>query len=295
MPFAVTTDGTKLHYEVTGTGTPLLFIHEFAGEAASWEQQVRRFSRRYQCITYDARGFAPSDVPSETSSYSQALAVSDAVAVLDSAGAEQAHVVGLSMGGFCALHLALGHPDRVLSAVVGGVGYGAHPDKQSAFAAECENIASAFEELGAEGFAPRYASGPARVQLQNKDPRGWQEFHDALARHDRVGAAGTMRGVQMRRPSLYDMTEQLRACEVPILVLAGDEDEGCLEAALLLKRTLPRSGLVILPKTGHTVNLEEPDLFGDTVQRFVTDVESDSWPLRDPRSLSASTTGMADD
>lgn len=295
MPFAEASDGTKLHYEVTGTGAPMLFIHEFAGEASSWEPQVRRFSRRYACITYDARGYPPSDVPAAVSAYSQDIAVSDAIAVLDAAGAETAHVVGLSMGGFCSLHLALRHPERVRSALVGGVGYGAHPDKRAGFVAESENIAVAFEELGADGIAPRYAEGPARVQFQNKDPRGWAEFRDALARHDATGAAATMRGVQMQRPSLYDLEDRLAACDVPILVLTGDEDEGCLEAGLYLKRTLPRSGLSIIPRTGHTVNLEEPDRFGEVLQSFVTDVETGSWTRRDPRSLSSSTTGMSDD
>lgn len=295
MPLASTSDGTKIHYEVTGSGTPLLFIHEFAGAAASWEPQVRRFSRRYRVVTYDARGYPPSDVPAQVESYSQSIAVSDAVSVLDACGADAAHVVGLSMGGFCSLHLALHHPERVLSAVVAGVGYGAHPDSRAGFVAESENIAKAFEELGASGIADRYAEGPARVQFQNKDPRGWAEFRDDLARHDALGAANTMRGVQMQRPSLYDLVDELRGCDVPILIAAGDEDEGCLEAGLFLKRTLPRSGFAILPKSGHTLNLEEPDRFGSLVQDFITDVDAGRWTRRDPRSLSSSATGMGDD
>jgi pimeloyl-ACP methyl ester carboxylesterase len=218
--------------------------------------------------------------------------VADAVAVLDGLGIGGAHVVGLSMGGFTALHLALRHPDRVTSAVVAGTGYGAQPQRAESFRAECLAIAAAFEAEGAEQVARRYAVGPARVQLQNKDPRGWAEFAAALAGHSPLGAALTMRGVQAARPSLYDLRAELGRVRTPVLLLAGDEDEGCLEPALMLKRAMPSAGLAMLPRTGHTVNLEEPDLFNATADRFLAAVDRGAWRLRDPRSTSGSTTGI---
>ncbi len=101
-----------LHVEEAGSGTPILFIHEFGGNHASWEPQLRFFSRRHRCITYAARGYPPSDVPEDVARYSQAIAVADAVAVLDGLGIGKAHIVGLSMGGFATVHLGLTHPDR---------------------------------------------------------------------------------------------------------------------------------------------------------------------------------------
>jgi pimeloyl-ACP methyl ester carboxylesterase len=291
MPTITTDDGVALHAESTGSGQPLLFIHEFAGDHRSWEPQVRFFSGSYRCITYAARGYPPSDVPADPAAYSQPRAVRDAIAVLDGLSLPSAHVVGLSMGGFTALHLALGWPERVMSAVVAGAGYGAPPERQDAFRAECETIAAAFEADGAERVAQWYAIGPARVQFQNKNPRGWAEFAAALARHSSAGAALTMRGVQAGRPSLYALRGELAQVRTPVLVIAGDEDEGCLETAVMLKRTIPTSGLVILPRTGHTANLEEPDLFNATVDRFLAAVGRGAWPVRDPRSRSASTTG----
>lgn len=292
MPFATADDSVKLSYEETGAGAPLLFIHEFAGDRRSWEPQVRFFSRRYRCVTYNARGYPPSEVPADPAAYSQARAVADAVAVLDHLGIDQAHIIGLSMGGFCALHAGLRHPRRARSLVVAGCGYGAQPEKQPSFRDECETIARAFETDGAATVAGRYAVGPARVQLQNKDPRGWAEFARQLAEHSAPGSALTMRGVQRERPSLYALTDQLRRLHVPTLIVTGDEDEGCLEPDLMLKRTIPSAALVVLPRTGHTCNLEEPELFNRTVQDFLTSVESGRWGLRDPRSLAASTTGM---
>jgi pimeloyl-ACP methyl ester carboxylesterase len=292
MPRIATDDGVTLHAEETGEGEPVLFIHEFAGDHRSWEPQVRFFSAAYRCVTYAARGYPPSQVPEDPGAYSQARAVADAVAVLDGLGIARAHVVGLSMGGFTALHLALYHPDRVRTAVVAGAGYGAEPERAAAFRAESEAIAAAFETEGAAKVAERYAVGPARVQFQNKNPRGWAEFAAALAGHSSLGAALTVRGVQAARPSLYALTDELAQVRVPVLLVVGDEDEGCHQAALMLKRTIPASGLVILPRTGHTANLEEPGAFNRAVDGFLAAVARGAWRRRDPRSLSDSTTGI---
>jgi pimeloyl-ACP methyl ester carboxylesterase len=103
-----------------------------------------------------------------------------------------------------------------------------------------------------------------------------------------------MRGVQAARPSLYDLGDELRAVRTPVLVLAGDEDEGSLEPSLMLKRMIPTSGLAILPKSGHTLNLEDPGTFNETVERFITAVDSGRWPPRDPRAKPGSITGVSD-
>jgi pimeloyl-ACP methyl ester carboxylesterase len=292
MSFATADDGVRLHYEEAGEGTPILFIHEFAGDHRSWEPQVRYFSRRYRCITYAARGYAPSDVPDSLDAYTQAQAVADAVAVLDHAGIERAHIVGLSMGGFCTLHLGLRHPERALSLVVAGCGYGAQPERQEAFRSESAVVAESFREQGAAEVAKRYSLGPARVQFQNKDPRGWQEFARQLGEHDSTGAELTMLGVQARRPSLYEMTGELEQMTTPLLLITGDEDEGCLEPDLMLKRTIPSAALLVLPRTGHTCNLEDPAAFNRAVADFIATVDAGRWSLRDPRSLATSTTGM---
>jgi pimeloyl-ACP methyl ester carboxylesterase len=291
MPSAITDDGVRLYYEDTGSGTPIVFLHEFAGDHRSWEPQVSHFSRTYRCVVFAARGFPPSDVPGDVSAYSQSRAVADVLAVMDAADIDRAFMVGNSMGGFGALHLALQHAERTLGSVVAGCGYGAHPDVEPTFRSESEKVAVAFETEGSERMSHWYGVGPARVQYEAKDPRGHAKHMEVLAQHDPVGAANTMRGVQKERPSLYAMADELKACEPPIFVIAGDEDNGVLETDLMLKRTIPRCGLAILPKSGHVTNLEEPELFNLFVQRFLTAVEHDKWNERDPRALSTSTTG----
>jgi pimeloyl-ACP methyl ester carboxylesterase len=284
MSFAETSDGVRLFYESAGSGTAIIFVHEFGGSHWSWEPQLNFFARRHQCITFAARGYPPSDIPEAVAAYSQARAADDIVDVLSAAGIDKAHVVGLSMGGFASLHVALRHPGRVLSVVAAGAGYGAEKLHESYFKGVSEQVADNFEKRGARNFAPIYAEGASRVQFQEKDPRGWRLFADRLAQHDSRGAANTMRGVQMHRPSLYDLEAEFRALDTPVLVMVGDEDDHCLQPGLFLKRTIPRSGLAVFPKTGHTLNLEEPELFNRHVAEFIAQVEANRWKPRDPRA-----------
>jgi pimeloyl-ACP methyl ester carboxylesterase len=287
MAWAKTDDGVRLHYEDTGAGEPVVFVHEFGGDHRSWEPQVRYFARRHRCITYAARGYPPSDVPESVEMYSQRRAVEDIAAVMDAAGVAQAHVVGLSMGGFATLHFGLDFPARARSLVVAGAGYGAEKQFEAYFRDVSLEVARQFETQGAEQFAKTYSLGASRVQFQNKDPRGWQEFATQLGEHSSLGSANTMRGVQARRPSIYDLEDRLKALTIPTLVIVGDEDDHCLQPGIFLKRTVPSAGLLILPRTGHTLNLEEPDHFNRFVAEFIGLVEAGRCPPRDPRAIPA--------
>lgn len=284
MGYATTADGTRLYYEEAGEGRPIVFAHEFGGDHRSWEPQMRFFARRYRCVTVAARGFPPSDVPADAGMYSQELAVTDLLAVMDHLGIDRAHVVGQSMGGFAALHLGLSSPERALSLVVGSTGYGVETQSADYFRQISLDVAKGFEEQGSKVFAKIYGEGASRVQFQNKDPRGWREFVQVLGEHSETGAANTMRGVQVRRPSLYDLEDAFSRMTVPTLVVVGDEDDHCLQPGLFLKRVIPASGLLVLPKTGHTVNLEEPDLFNRALAEFLAMVEAGRWGPRDPRA-----------
>ena len=287
MSYAQGRGGVRLYYEEAGEGSPIVFVHEFGGSYKSWEPQLRAFARRHRCITFSARGYPPSDVPENVEAYSQALAVEDIAAVMDAAGVERAHVVGLSMGGFAALHFGLDLPGRARSLVVAGAGYGAEKAYEAYFRGVSLEVAKQFELQGSEQFAKTYSLGASRVQFQNKDPRGWREFADLLGQHSSVGAANTMRGVQARRPSIYDLEDRLRAMPAPVLVVVGDEDDHCLQPGIFMKKTIPACGLLVLPKTGHTLNLEEPEHFNRFVGDFIVQVEAGRWLPRDPRATPA--------
>jgi len=285
MAHCIANDGVKLYFEETGAGTPIIFVHEFAGDYRSWEPQVRYFSRNYKCITFNARGYPPSEVPDDPEMYSQDLACDDIKSILDHLKIEMAHVVGLSMGGFAALHFGIHYPDKVFSQVIAGCGYGASEDSKIQFKQETTEAAERMELETMSNFGKTYGLGPTRVQFQNKDPRGWREFETQLRSHSSQGSAHTMRGVQRRRPSLFDLQKELEKITIPTLILNGDEDDPCLDVGLHLKRSIPSSALALMPRTGHTCNLEEPALFNQFCETFITQVECGRWELRDPRSL----------
>jgi pimeloyl-ACP methyl ester carboxylesterase len=287
MPILHAEDGTRLYYEEAGQGTPLIFVHEFGGDMRSWEPQLRHFSRRYRCIAYNARGYTPSDVPDDLSHYSQELAVRDIRDVMNGLSIATAHVIGLSMGGFAVLHFGLTYPERALSLVVAGAGYGAEKQYEEYFRSVSLDVARQFETQGSETFSKTYAMAASRIAYLLKDPRGWQEFQARLGQHSALGAAMTMRGVQARRPSIYDLEDRLRAMTVPTLVIVGDEDDHCLQPGIFLKRTVPTCGLLVLPKSGHTLNLEEPALFNQFVDDFIATVTQGRWLPRDPRAVAS--------
>jgi pimeloyl-ACP methyl ester carboxylesterase len=292
MPYVLTDDGVRLYFEETGSGRPLILAHEFAGDLRSHEQQLRHFGKHYRAIAFNARGYPPSDVPEQATSYSQARAADDILAVLDHIGERQAHVIGLSMGGFATLHFGLRHPQRALSLCIGGCGYGAEPDQREKFRAEADAIAATIRSDGMTAFAERYAYGPTRVQYENKDPRGHAVFKAMLAEHSAQGSANTQAGVQKERPSLYALVEEMRRLTVPTLIITGDEDWPCLVPGILMKQTIPSAALAVLPNSGHAINLEEPEEYHRIVGNFLSQVDSGRWPKRDPRAISASITGM---
>jgi pimeloyl-ACP methyl ester carboxylesterase len=292
MPYATSDDGIRLYYEESGSGRLVILVHEFAGDYRSWEPQLRHFGKRYRTVAFNARGFPPSDVPTERNAYSQARAADDIKSILDHLGEERAHVVGLSMGGFATLHFGFRHADRAHSLCIGGCGYGAELDKCEQFQAEADVIAASIKSDGMVAFAERYAFGPTRVQLQNKDPRGFAEFKQFLAEHSAIGSANTQLGVQRERPSLYTLVEEMKRLTVPTLVITGDEDWPCLMPAILMKQNIPSAGLAVIPNSGHAINVEEPDEYNRIVGDFLAQVDSGRWPMRDPRAVSSSITGM---
>jgi pimeloyl-ACP methyl ester carboxylesterase len=288
MPYA-DSKGVQLYYEEAGTGFPIVFVHEFAGDLRSWEGQMRYFSRRYRCIAFNARGYLPSDVPAAVSQYSQAIATDDIANVMRSLGIRKAHIIGCSMGGYATLHFGLRYAGMARSLTVIGAGYGSDPDKRAQFLRDTEVMARRFDQLGTPEAITTYQIGPARVQLQNKDPRGFDALCEEFAGHSALGSANTLRGVQARRPTIYNLARGLARMKVPTHIISGDEDTQCLEPGVFIKRTCPAARLTVVPATGHAVNIEEPDLFNRITDEFLSLVDAGRWRPRDPRSLNKST------
>jgi len=188
-------------------------------------------------------------------------------------------------------HLRLGSnvglhtPARALSLTLAGIGSGFEGDRLQGFRNQCRAQASEFERQGSIAIAQLVGMGPGRISFLLKDPRGFRDFYDALGQHDAQGSAKTMRGFVGARPPLSEYEDAFRRVTLPTLILLGDEDDSCVEASLFLKKHIATSGLAMFPKTGHVLNLEEPSLFNEALERFLAAAEARRWPARDPRSI----------
>lgn len=267
-------NGVEIAYAEAGEGFPLVWCHEFGGSMESWAPQVHFFSRYYRVITYNARGYPPSEVPKDPAAYSQDIAVEDLYGLLKHLQIDRAYVGGLSMGGATALHFGIRHPEMARAVIIAAAGSGSTNPEE--FRATSLTLAERLEREGAAAMRD-YAQGPTRVQLRRKDPAGWEEFARLLAEHSPTGSALTMRGVQAARPPIFAWEAQMRAMQTPALILVGDEDEPCIEPSLFMKRHIPHSGLAVFPQSGHCINLEEPNLFNRLCLDFLHAVEAGRW------------------
>jgi pimeloyl-ACP methyl ester carboxylesterase len=278
MPYAQS-NGARLYYEETGTGYPVIFVHEYGADHREWELQLRFFSREYRCIAYAARGYTPSDVPEDPKLYGQDHAADDIAAVLRHLGVARAHVVGLSMGAFATLRFGLRHPQMGSALVVAGCGSGSNLAELAQWRrTQLEKSAQLMKE-GWKNIAEETGHGPTRIQLKKKSPRAWNEFMAHLQEHSAKGSALTQRWYQGERDSVYHWEADLKRMAVPTLLAVGDEDAPCVEPSVFLKRTLPNAGLWICPRTGHAINLEEPEAFNREVAAFFSTVERGRWSL----------------
>jgi pimeloyl-ACP methyl ester carboxylesterase len=284
MPKITAPDGTQLYVEEIGSGTPIVFVHEYAGDYRSWEPQLRYFSRQYRCVTYSQRGYPPSDVPSDPNRYSQDIARDDVIAVMDALGIKQAHVVGHSMGAYTALHVGMKYPERCISVTAAGCGWGSTPDiaKRDAMKAMAAETGKMFASEGIISAAAKYADAPMRQSFKNKDPRGWAEFAKMLSEHSAEGHAHTMLNLQLKRPTLWEMEDDLKKYSVPLLVLVGDEDDQCLDGSVFIKRTAPTAQLQVVARSGHTIPSEDPAATNAALAELFSAAEAGRWLSHKP-------------
>jgi pimeloyl-ACP methyl ester carboxylesterase len=284
MPKIKAPDGVSLYYDEVGTGTPVVFVHEFAGDYRTWEPQMRYFARSHRCVTFSQRGYPPSDIPNDAASYGQDIARGDVVAVMDALGIAKAHVVGHSMGAYTALHVGIRHPERCISVTAAGCGWGSLPDPaaRAAMRAQAAENAKMFTAKGMAAAAVIYTDTPSRHPQKHKDPRGFDEFVRMLAEHSAEGHSLTMASLQSKRPTLWDMEADLKRFSVPLLVICGDEDETCLDGSVFLKRKAPTAALLVIPRSGHTITSEEPAAVNAALADLFAAAEAGRWLAHKP-------------
>ncbi len=223
-------------------------------------------------------------MPNDPARYGQDIARGDVVALMDALGIDKAHVVGHSMGAYTALHVGIRHPQRCISVTAAGCGWGslADPAARAAMRTQAAQNAKLFTEKTMAEAAAIYADGPTRNTQKYKDPRGYAQFVGMLSEHAALGHALTMTMLQSKRPTLWDMEADLKKFSPPLLIIVGDEDETCLDGSVFLKRTAPTAGLLVVPRTGHTITSEEPDVVNTALAELFAAAEACRWLAHKP-------------
>ena len=265
-------NGVELYYEIHGHGAWLVLSHEFSGGYKSWQPQVDAFQADHRVLVYNNRGYPPSTVPEDPAAYSQEQSIEDLKELLEHAGVERPVLIGFSMGGSIVLNFALAYPDRVRALVLAGTGTGSIDKEQNA--RDFGPIADRFLSDGPAKVGESYLRGPTRIQLWQKSPARWQKLYAEFAELSPSGMAHTLRGVQLKRPTMYELEAGLRTLRLPTLILVGAEDAPALEPSRFLARTIPNAALEVFPATGHTLQLEEPERFNRAVLAFVRGLRS---------------------
>ncbi len=265
----VETNGVKLYVRVEGSGHPLLLLHGFTGSAESWRALAPTFANRLRVIAVDLLGHGRSDAPHEPSRYSMESAVDDLLALLDQLQAPQATLLGYSMGGRLALHVAMKAPERVSELILESATYGIDSAAGRAERRHSDGeLAAWIEAHGVEAFARRWASNPlfATQAALPEEVRRAQERERLM--HAPVGLANSLRG--MGTGAQASLHAGLATLGVPTLLIAGELDPKFATIAQEMHALLPNSELALAPEAGHNVHLERPETFEQLVTHFLT-------------------------
>src|ERR1700716_2479358 len=249
-------DGVNIHFEVHGSGPPLLLTHGYSSTSAMWQGQIEALAKRHTLILWDMRGHGQSDYPDDAAAYSEALTVGDMAALLDKVGAASAIIGGLSLGGYMSLAFYRSHPDRVRALLIIDTGPGfKKDDAREAWNRRAHDTGDRFER---EGLEVLKAGSRERSSVSHRDASG-------LAR--------AARGMLTQRDAR--VIELLPEIKVPSLVVVGAEDAPFLAASDYMAAKIPGAKKLVIPPAGHAVNIDQPQAFIDAVLPFL-----DSLPQR---------------
>jgi pimeloyl-ACP methyl ester carboxylesterase len=243
-------NGSKIHYEVHGSGPPLILTHGYSSTSAMWQGQIEALSKRHRLILWDMRGHGQSDYPDDTAAYSEALTVGDIAALLDEVGAAKAIVGGLSLGGYMSLAFYRAHPERVSALLIVDTGPGfKKDDAREAWNKRAHDTADRFEQHGLDVL------------------KSASRERSSVSHRDASGLARAARGMLTQRDAR--VIELLPEIKVPCLVVVGADDAPFLAASDYMAAKIPGAKKVVIPAAGHAVNIDQPQAFIDAVVPFL--------------------------
>jgi pimeloyl-ACP methyl ester carboxylesterase len=243
-------DGVNIHYDVHGSGPPLLLTHGYSSTSAMWQAQIAALSQHHTLILWDMRGHGQSDYPADPAAYSEALTVSDMAALLDRVGTDTAIVGGLSLGGYMSLAFVRAHPERVRALLIIDTGPGFKKDEtRDAWNKRAHETGDRFAREGLEVL------------------KSASRERSSVIHRDASGLARAARGMLTQRDA--GVIETLPNIRVPALVVVGADDTPFLAASDYMAAKIPGAKKVMIPAAGHAVNIDQPQAFIDAVVSFL--------------------------
>lgn len=244
-------DGVSISYSVEGDGFPVLLTHGYSASMRMWRPQAEALGSRYKLITWDMRGHGETDSPDDAGEYSEAASVADIAAILDAAGAREAVVGGLSLGGYMTLAFHYAHPERCRALILCDTGPGyKNPATRESWNETAERRAVAFETRGLEALG-----------------RSPEVTETRAAQRSAQGLANAARG--MLKQFDARIIESLPQITVPVLIIVGENDQPYLNGSDYMASRIPNARKVVIADAGHSSNIDQPQVFNDAVLAFL--------------------------
>ncbi len=248
----------SLSYFVAGTGRPVTLLHGFTQSGRSWREVIAKMPEGWKWIVPDLRGHGETQIW-KGSSCSMDACTEDMVKLWDALEVEKSHLVGYSMGGRLALHIAAHRPERVLSVLTIGAHAGLDEDARKGRRQGDEALASRIERDGLEAFVEYWGSLPLFAGLERRGPNYVAEVRAERMRNRVAGLACSLRG--MGAGSMQPLWDWLGSVTFPSTFVAGQLDHGYVASARRLAATVPNGRVEIVPRAGHAVHQERPEAF----------------------------------
>jgi 2-succinyl-6-hydroxy-2,4-cyclohexadiene-1-carboxylate synthase len=282
----VTVDGINYGVRVAGDGPALLLLHGFTGSSSTWQPHVAPLAGTRRVIAIDALGHGDSAAPANPKRYGVDHAVRDVLAVLDKLEAGDVTLLGYSMGGRLALHVALAAPERVRALVLESASPGIiHATEREARARDDEALAEAIEREGVAAFVARWEALPLFASQASLPAEARDGLRAQRRANSAMGLANSLRG--MGAGTIVPLWERLGEIRMPVLLIAGALDTKYVTIARDMARRLPDALLDVVAHAGHAVHLEQPDIFDHTINRFLGSRPAPEYP--DTRTTNAAT------
>ena len=266
-PSRIRVGDIEIAYRVTGHGRPVILVHGLACGQRMWFHQRGTLSARHTVITYDLRGHGLSDAPADAAHYSGAHLARDLAGLIDALGLDRVAVVGFSMGGGPALALASAKPERVTHLVLANVGAGADD------AWRIQWLARRWVDFAdGSGFAelvPDMLRSEFYKLYANRRPCFRRYMEGLIRATPLAGLRHTLAEVLGKRTPLFRMRSMLQGIKVPTLVMHGQHDYVCRNAARLMEETIPGAAVHKIADVGHMSPLEAPSEFSERLAAFL--------------------------